>query len=110
MLILLLLFFAASLATSCNKNDAKIYKTLKDRFPHLMRTFGGLLVGPSRFSQTVQTEVGLSLACSNCFAEAYQCGKSNCKMSCWYEGFLCDQCLHRYECIENCNKCTGFKQ
>jgi hypothetical protein len=105
---MLLLLFFWGFGVACNQEDKAVFARKGNSFPALFRSFGGLTVGKDAYVSRIQSEVGLSAACAECYGAAYMCGWVNCKYSCITAGISCDACLLQYKCISVCNKCTGF--
>jgi hypothetical protein len=110
MLILIVLIFLAevSFGAKCNTKDHQIYKHIGGTFAHRFRAFGGMTVSKSSYEASVRQDTGLSVACSECYGDAYICGYDNCFWSCSSEGESCDRCLKNEGCIKKVNVCTGF--
>lgn len=110
LLLLCFVFTTTNGAGVCNHKDAKIYKRLGVTFPKLFRSFGGLTVSKSEYTERIVREVHLSEPCALCYADAYICGWDNCFWACKTPSLDCDQCLVKNDCVSQCEKCTGLTQ
>lgn len=117
-LLMLALFILVSLSAAaapqlqrkekCNHHDVQIFRRDGAHFEAKFRALGGMTVSQSEYVDAVAHASGLTRPCAECYGEAYMCGWNNCKWECSTAGPSCDKCLQEADCIEECDKCTGF--
>jgi hypothetical protein len=109
MILLLVFFIVGVVSSACNDGDQLIYSRMGHLFPIKFRAFGGAFVSQKGYESSIVEHIGLSESCAECYGVAYMCGWNQCWWPCRYPGIPCNDCLHAHECIQTCDKCTGFK-
>ena len=107
-LVVFLLLFACEVNASCTAHDRALFLKDGKHYETKFRKLGGMFVSQRAYEKEIVTQHGLSPQCAHCYGIAYSCGWSHCKWACKLPGDVCEGCLVKNHCIEECNKCTNY--